>query len=49
MASPVQLLVCRNCGGIVVFGAGGWQHRDAGRPCPALAVAWPPPSDRDDD
>ncbi|MFH1330934.1 MAG: hypothetical protein ABIJ48_09835 [Actinomycetota bacterium] len=47
--SSVLLLVCRNCGGVVVFGAEGWSHRDQGRPCPALVVAWPPPSDRDDD
>jgi hypothetical protein len=47
--SPVQILVCRNCGQIVVFGADGWRHRDADRPCPALVVAWPPPAERDDD
>ena len=46
---PVQILVCRNCGGVVVFGADGWRHRDADRPCPGLVVAWPPPSDREDD
>jgi hypothetical protein len=45
----VQILICRNCGQIVVFGAGGWRHRDADRPCPALVVAWPPPTERDDD
>lgn len=49
MPDVMQILVCRNCGGIVVFGTDGWHHRDAGRPCPALVVAWPPPSDRDDD
>jgi hypothetical protein len=45
----VLLLVCRNCGGVVVFGADGWRHRDQGRPCPVLVVAWPPPGGRDDD
>ncbi|MBN2114015.1 MAG: hypothetical protein JW785_07810 [Acidimicrobiia bacterium] len=49
MASLVLFLVCRNCGGVVVFGPDGWHHRDPGRPCPVLAVAWPPASDEDDD
>ena len=47
--SPVQALVCRNCGGIVVFEADGWRHRDIGRFCPVLVVAWPPPSESEDD
>jgi hypothetical protein len=46
----VLLLVCRNCGGVIVFGDDGWHHRDPQiQPCPGLVVAWPPPSDDHDD
>jgi hypothetical protein len=42
-------LVCRLCGGVLLFGSNGWQHRDAIRPCNRAVVAWPPPEDDLDD
>jgi hypothetical protein len=38
-------LVCRLCGGVLVFGGDGWRHRDAVRPCDRVVVAWPPADD----
>jgi hypothetical protein len=42
-------LVCRACGGVLLFGGQGWEHRDSIRPCERVVVAWPPPDDRRDD
>lgn len=39
--SPV--LVCINCAAVVVFGPGGWAHRERHGDCPKLVIAWPPP------
>jgi len=42
-------LVCRVCGGVLQFGADGWEHRDSVRPCDAVLVAWPPPDEGHDE
>jgi hypothetical protein len=42
-------LVCKSCGGVLVFGRHGWEHRDPYRPCDRILVAWPPASDDLDD
>jgi hypothetical protein len=47
--AAMQTLVCRACGGVLQFGADGWQHRDQIRRCDRVVVAWPPPGREDDD
>jgi len=43
------ILVCRSCGGVLIFGDHGWEHRDPGRGCDDPRVAWPPPRQDDEE
>jgi hypothetical protein len=47
--SVIVILVCRSCGGVLIFGDHGWEHRDPGRGCDDTRVAWPPPRQDDEE
>jgi hypothetical protein len=45
----MNILVCKACGGVLVFGEHGWEHRDSIHTCSRATVAWPPPREDDGD